>query len=210
MINLNTLNAVHLDFFKEMESIGASHAATSLSRMLGRPVKILVPSVSFYEFSNISEKLGGPENLVVSILVEMSGDLTGFILLVQDAMDARELSTAILEGMGMPEPPSDELLTEMQTSALMEVCNILSASYLGAISGLTGLTVDASVPRMVIDMAGAVMNLPAATYGEYGDVVLFLETEFVDGNSGKSLNGHFLLVPDVASFSTLLETMGIE
>lgn len=210
MINLNQLNESHLDFFKEMENIGASHAATALSNMLGRPVHLRVPSVKFYEFSEITGRLGGPENLVVSILVEMTDDLTGFILLVQDAQDAKDLSDTIITSMGMEPEESEEFLTEMQISSLMEVGNILSGSYLSAISALTGLFVNASVPRMVIDMAGAIMNLPAATYGEYGDVVLFLETEFVDANSEKSLNGHFLLVPDVNSFSILLKTMGIE
>lgn len=211
MINLNALNDAHLDFFKELESIGAGHAATALSNMLGNDILLRVPSVNFYEFSTVSDKLGGPENLVVSVLVEMTGDLTGFILLVQDAADACALSNTVIEAMGMSPEESGELLTEMQVSCLMEVSNILSGSYLSAISDLTGLHINAEVPRMVIDMAGAVMNLPAATYGEYGDVVLFLETEFVDKETRKkSLNGHFMLVPDVQSFATLLETMGIE
>lgn len=210
MINLSELNESHLDFFKEMENIGASHAATALSNMLGKPVHLRVPSVKFYEFSEIAGMLGGAENLVVSVLVEMTDDLTGFILLVQDAQDAKDLSNTIITSMGMEPEESDEFLTEMQISSLMEVSNILSGSYLSAISSLTGLFVNASVPRMVIDMAGAIMNLPAATYGEYGDVVLFLETEFVDAGSEKSLNGHFMLVPDVNSFSVLLKTMGIE
>lgn len=211
MINLNALNANHLDFFRELESIGAGHAATALSKMLGGNISLRVPSVNFYEFSKICDKLGGPENLVVSVLVEMTGDLTGFILLVQNAMDARALSNKVLEAMGMGAEESEELLTEMQISSLMEVSNILSGAYLSAISNLTGLFINAAVPRMVIDMAGAVMNLPAATYGEYGDVVLFLETEFIDMATKKqSLNGQFLLVPDAESFTKLLKTMGIE
>ncbi len=210
MINLNQLNATHLDFFKEMENIGASHAATALSTLLGRPISLRVPNVRFYEFAHISDLLGGPENLVVSLLVEMNGDLSGFILLVQSADDAQALSSSIVEAMGLEAEKSDELLSELQRSALEEVSNILSGAYLNAIAELTGLSIANSIPRMVIDMAGAVMNLPAATYGEYGDVILFLETEFIDSDNQKSLNGHFLLVPDVASFSVLLRTMGIE
>jgi chemotaxis protein CheC len=60
---------------------------------------------------------------------------------------------------------------------------------------------------MVIDMAGAVMNLPAAAYGETSDVVLFLETEYHDDE--KSLTGHFFLIPDPESYQNLLEKMGM-
>lgn len=206
--NLNDLNASQLDFFQEIENIGASHAATALSTLLNQPITLRVPNVEFCEFDHIADILDGPETLVVSLLVEMSGDLTGFILLVQKAEDARELSVSVVETMGMEVEESEALLTELQESALKEVANILSGAYLTALSQLTGLTIDSSVPKMVIDMAGAVMNLPAATYGEYGDIVLFMETEFQ--NRDEVLSGHFFLIPDIESFYVLMKTMGME
>lgn len=210
MLDLSRLNESQLDFFKEMESIGASHAANALSAMLGKTIRIKVPSIKFYEFSEISNILGGPENLAVSQLVEMAGDLSGFILLVQSVEESVSLANEAICAMGIEvEPPgADELFSQMQMSVLLEMSNILSNSYLSAISQLTGLNITCSVPRMVIDMAGAVMNLPAATYGEYGDVVLFLETKYMQND--RCLSGHVFLVPDIHSFSVLLKTMGIE
>ena len=90
-------------------------------------------------------------------------------------------------------------------SALKEVANILIGSYISAISEMTGLTIDASVPDLVFDMAGAVMNLLAVAYGEFGEQVLFMETEFCDQED--SLFGHFFLVPDVESYRTLTKKM---
>lgn len=211
MIDLSQLNESHIDFFTEIENIGASHAATALSGLLGRLVRLRVPSVAFYEFNSISDKLGGPENLVVGLLVEMTGELTGFVLLVQDANDARALSDSIVSNMGIPKEKTEDLLSEMQISVLQELANILSGAYVSAISNLTNLNVTRSVPKMVVDMAGAIMNLPAAIYGEYGDVVLFMETQFIDANTQEEVfNGHFLLVPDARSFAALLKTMGME
>ncbi len=80
-------------------------------------------------------------------------------------------------------------LEEFGTSALKEVANILIGSYITAISEMTGLKIEASVPELVFDMAGAVMNLLAVAYGDFGDRVLFMETEFSDRES--SLLGHF-------------------
>jgi len=104
-------------------------------------------------------------------------------------------------------PDENAEFSDMQVSALKEVANILIGSYITAISTLTGLRIDASVPEMVVDMAGAVMNLLAAAYGEYGDHVLFLETRFSD--KVQSIYGHFFLIPDIDSYNILMAKMGI-
>lgn len=208
--NLTELNISQLDFFRELENIGASHAATALSVMLNESITLKVPRVQFCEFNDISNILNGPENLVVGILVEISGDISGFILLVQGADDGKQLAQMLTNAMGVgeEEEPEDDFFTDLQRSAMMEVANILSGSYITAISTLTGIYINCSVPKMVIDMAGAVMNLPVIAYGQYGDYVLFLETEFYD--SEKSISGHFFLIPDVDSYQLLMEKMGIK
>lgn len=189
MFNISELNASQLDFFQELENIGASHAATALSNMLGQPISLQVSKAQFCEFNNICDILSGPETLVVALLVEMTGELNGYILLVLKADDARDLSISVIKAMGIADEQSDTFLTELQQSAILEVANILSGSYMTAMSRLTDLSVNCAVPKMVIDMAGAVMNLPMSTYGEFGDLVLFLETEFHDLD--KCISGHF-------------------
>jgi chemotaxis protein CheC len=89
----------------------------------------------------------------------------------------------------------------------MELANILCGAYITAISELTGLSISCSVPNLVIDMAAAIMNLPAAVYGQYGDSVLLLETVFTDDN--RSITGHFILIPDLESHHILMQKMGL-
>ena len=204
-MNIGELNHDQLDFFRELENIGAGHAATALSTMLNQSVNIKVPRAQFCDFDKICDLLSGPENLIVAQLVEMSGDLKGFILMVQDEEAARYLCSIVTGGL--EEAPADGQYTPLQISALQEIANILTGSYITAISSLTGLFINSSVPRLVIDMAGAVMNLPAIAYGEYGDQVLFLETEYHD--SERSVLGHFFLIPDVESYKNLLRKMGM-
>ena len=206
MMNLSELNANQLDFFTELQNIGASHAATSLSTMLNESIKLKVPRVHFCEFDHISDILGGAETLVVGLLVAISGDIDGFILLIQNAEDANQLSKSISKAMGI-ETQDDDFFSEMQLSALQEVANILAGSFVTAIATLSGLVIDCSVPSTVIDMAGAIMNLPAIIYGDYGDIVLFLETEFQDND--KTMSGHFFLMPNVDSFDKLINKMRI-
>ncbi len=207
MFDINNMNQSHLDFFQELENIGASHAATALSVMMDREIAVCVPRAQLCDYNEITTILNGPENVVAGLLVGISDDIDGFILLVLDWADAYTLTKTML-GEPADMPLDDEAeFSDMQISALKEVANILIGSYITAISTLTGLRIDASVPELVIDMAGAVMNLLAAAYGEYGDHVLFLETKFADKE--QCIYGHFFLIPDIDSYKTLMEKMGI-
>ncbi len=195
-----------LDFLKELENIGAGHAATALASMLGHEVNICVPRAQICPYEQISDILDGPETVVAGLLVGISDDLNGYILLVLKRDDAYELTKTIISQMGC-EVDEDGEFNELQISALKELSNILIGSYLSAISSLTGLRIDASVPELVLDMAGAVLNLLVSAYGEYGDNVLFMETEFVE--SAHSIFGHFFLIPDMDSYNRLMVQMGL-
>lgn len=208
MRNVNELDAYELDFFKELQNIGSSHAATALASLLGQSISIRVPHAQFFSFEDICSVVEGPEALVSALLIELSNEIGGCILMIQKVEDSRLLAQALLHEMGIKEEVKpDVLFSDMQLSALQEVSNILSGAFITAISGLTGLHIECSVPHMAVDFAAAVMNLPAAMYGKYGDTVLFLETEF--NSEGASMPGHFFLIPDVPSFDLLLEKMRV-
>ncbi len=204
---IKDISPVQLDFFKELENIGAGHAATALASMLGRPIGLNVPTAKLCDFNSVCDLLGGPENLVAGMLVGMTQDLNGSILFILTMKDASDLTAAVIAAMGIEETCFEDSLTEMQQSALMELANILCSSYINAISSLTGLVVSCTVPSLVIDMAGAIMNLPATIYGEYGDTVLLLETVFSD--DARLITGHFFLIPEVESHHILMQKMGI-
>lgn len=206
MFDLGGVPSDQLDFLKELENIGAGHAATALASMLGHEVNIQVPHAQFCEYEQICDILDGPENVVAGLLVGISDDLDGYILLVLNHSDAYELTKAIINQMGGEVDESGEF-SELQISALKELSNILIGSYISAISSLTGLRIDASVPELVMDMAGAVMNLLVSAYGDYGDNVLFMETEFVENEH--SIFGHFFLIPDIESYNRLMAQMGL-
>lgn len=203
MFDPKSIDSNQLDFFRELENIGAGHAATALAMMLSHEIGLRVPRAQFCEYSQMCDILKGPENVVAGLLVGISGELNGFILLVMDEEDAMKLAGSLLGNMtdGMSESEQ----REMQMSAMKEMANILIGSYITAISELTGLKVDASVPDLVFDMAGAVMNLLAVASVDCGDHVMFMETEFIDNS--QSLYGHFFLIPDTESYKALIRKM---
>jgi chemotaxis protein CheC len=95
----------------------------------------------------------------------------------------------------------------MEISALQEVGNILAGSYLNSLSTLTGLNLVVSVPSLAMDMAGAILSVPVILFGQVGDKVMLIETDFIEGS--EHVKGNFFLVPDEDSFEILLKSLGV-
>jgi len=203
VIAINDLNNLHIDVLREIGNIGAGNAATALSKMLDRKIDMEVPKVKILEFKDVSETLGGAEIPVVGILLKVSGDLTGSIMFILKYRDANILVNIL---MSRPMQESNEF-SEMDISALKEVGNILTGSYLSALAALTNLKIRSSVPDMAIDMAGAILSVPAIEFGKVGDTVLYIETEFSQENT--KVVGDFFLIPDVDTYDILLKALGV-
>ena len=63
-----------------------------------------------------------------------------------------------------------------------------------------------SPPAMTIDMAGAILSVPAIQFGIMGDRILLIQTQFSDDIE---INGYFILVPDLESYDKILSSLGM-
>ncbi len=202
-ISFDELNNIQMDVLKEIGNIGAGNAVTSLAKMIDKKVDMAVPKVKILGFDKVSQILGGEEMIVVGILLSVTGDMTGIMMFVLDNYAARQLVNILLGNKDSQSLEFDEL----ELSALKEIGNILTASYLNALAGLTNLKIMPSVPELAIDMAGAILSVPAIEFGKVGDSVLYIETEFSEGIT--KVFGDFLLIPDVDSYEVLLKALGV-
>ncbi|AOY77295.1 CheY-P-specific phosphatase CheC [Clostridium formicaceticum] len=202
MLNLENLNNMHLDVLREIGNIGAGNAATALANMLDKKIDMEVPNVKILDFNDVVSTLGGEESVVAGIYFNLDGDLDGNIMFLLDIVSSKIL-TSILMGR---EDYSKEL-DEMDHSALQEVGNILSGSYIASLSTLTGLNLTLSVPSLCVDMAGAILSVPAIQFGFVTDKVLLIETKLRDGND--LVKANFFLIPNATSFGTLLKSLGV-
>lgn len=200
---IDELSNMHLDVLKEIGNIGSGNAATALAKMLNRKVDMEVPRAKILEFKEVNDTLGGAELPVVGILLKINGDLTGNIMFILK-QDAAAMLVNML--MGRPENVIEDF-SEIDISALKEIGNILAGSYLSALSALTNLKIYQSVPDLAIDMAGAILSVPAIQFGKVGDTVLYIETEFSDGDD--KVVGDFFLVPDLDTYDVLLKALGV-
>ncbi len=198
------LNDLQLDALKEIGNIGSGNAATALSDMLEHSVSIAVPTIKVLDYNTVVENLGGPETLLVGILLSLKGDVTGMMMFLLH----KEFAHMVLNSLIGSEFNEEVDLDDMSQSTIQEVGNIMAAAYVNAIASLTGLTIDISVPTMSVDMAGALLSVPAIYYANISDKIILIEDEF--GHETKESTSHILLIPEVDSLQKIMESLGLD
>lgn len=205
-IDLNELNDIQYDVLREIGNIGAGNATTALSQMLNQKMDMSVPKVALIPFNQISEIMGDEDQTVVGILLGFEGDVHGMMMFLFDTKSAHHLvNTLMMQDMENGVEAGTEF-SEMEMSALNEIGNIVSGSYLTAISKLTNLKMISTVPEMTIDMIGALLSVPASEFGKYGDKLLLIQSQFGEMDF---VNGYFLMIPELESYDILLDSLGV-
>ena len=188
------------DALNELGNIGAGNAATALSQMMNNiTIRLSVTTVRLIgapEACNYIRSDG--DTNMIGVYLNIIGDIHGRMLLLLHRGSVDSLVSAITGGMD-PSTLSDE----MKASAMQEVGNIITASYINSLSMMTGLTIDESVPTVVID---TIENILAAAIVNKGKV-LFVRTQLRAESA--NVQGFFVFMPDPPSFATLMKGLGM-
>ena len=201
-LNIEKVSEQYFDVLKEIGNIGAGNATTALSQLINAKVDMSVPQVKLLEFSKLGELMGGEEQIMAGIYLCVEGDISGSIMFLLEKGSAKHLVSKLMMGM---ESPGEEF-GEMEMSALKEIGNIITGAYLNSLSTLTNLKIYPSVPDLTIDMAGAILSVPAIEFGTLGDKILLIQNQFFDDCQ---IDGYFILVPDLESYAKILSALGI-
>jgi len=201
-VDLNNMEGVYFDVLREIGNIGAGNATTALAQMLNTKVDMHVPKVDLLEFAEVGEVMGGEEQIMAGIYLVVEGDIHGSIMFLLEKSSAKALVSRLMGTTGDPDGDFDE----MEMSALKEIGNIITGSYLSSLSTLTNLNIFPSPPDISIDMCGAILSVPAIEFGTLGDKMLLIATEFTDD---VKLTGYFILCPDLESYDKILTSLGM-
>lgn len=192
----------YYDVLKELGNIGAGNAMTALSQMLQCKVDMKVPQVKLLDFCDVGEMMGGEEQIMVGVFLGVEGDITGSMMFMVEEESARHLIQKITMGM----LPAGSEFEEMGLSAMKEVGNIITGAYLNSLSTLTNLKIFPTPPALTVDMAGAILSVPAIQFGIIGDKILLIQSQFYDE---VELDGYFILLPDLESYEKILTALGL-
>ncbi len=201
-LTLSDVTQNYYDVLKEIGNIGAGNAMTALSQMMGCKIDMGVPQVELLDFADVGAAIGGEEQIMVGVFLGVEGDITGSMLFLVEQKSAKTLINKVMMGMGDP----GETFTEMELSAMQEVGNIITGAYLNSLSTLTNLKIFPSPPALTVDMAGAILSVPAIEFGIYGDQILMIQSKFFDEIE---IDGYFILVPDMDSYAKILTSLGL-
>lgn len=196
------LGPAQMDALREIGNIGAGNAATSLSQMMGSPVQMGIPTVTFLPVEDIAAEIGEGDEVVAAMFLGVQGDAPGHMLFVMSEQAARNVVDTLVGG-----PAHDDGFTEMEMSALQEVGNIMTGSYLGALAQITGLRLEPTPPAVGVDLAGALLGAALAQVAMVSDVALMLESTFGDDDTPSA--GDFLYIPTSEALATVLDRLGL-
>jgi chemotaxis protein CheC len=198
-----TLSAREMDVLREVANIGAGHAATALSTMIGSTIMISVPRVNVLDVDDVPPVVSDHEEPVAAVLLHMLGDLTGRTMLVFPSCAAVRLAELLMQR----EPSGGCALSDLDESAVMEVGNILSSAYMNALAEFMGMMLLPSPPTLKIDTSSAILEDAHVRYGLYPHQALCVESEFLLPEVDEKLRGFFLLLPDPASLGVILKSV---
>ena len=197
------MDAMHMDVLREIGNIGAGNATTALAKLINAKIDMKVPKVEMVDFQHLASIVGNEEDLMIAVMVTLSVDVDGMMMFLMDKKSGTYLIEQMMAGSGMP---VNEDFGELEFSVISEIGNIMTGSYLSALASLLNMKIDMSIPYLSIDMAGAILSVPAIEFGKIGDEVLLIQTNFGDN---MEVNGYFLLIPELQSYEKILKALGM-
>ncbi len=201
-LSLEQMTETYVDVLKEIGNIGAGNAMTALAQMLQCKVDMKVPQVRLLDLHDVATIVGSEEQLLVGVFLGVEGDITGSIMFLVELGAAKTLVKKIMMGYESGHPTLDV----MEMSAMQEVSNIITGAYLNSLSTLTNLKIFPTPPSLSIDMAGAILSVPAIEFGILGDKILLIQSQFYDE---VEIDGYFILIPDIDSYKKILTSLGM-
>ena len=192
------------DVLMEIGNIGTGNAVTALSSMINHRIEIERPNVKIMKFEEVPAMLGGPEEIKLGVLLELSGDLNGMFMFLISTKFAQTMLDKLLG----TEIEDVRNLDDMSLSAVCEIGNIMCCSYINAMTVMMDLRVHVSVPDICIDMTGAILSVPMIHFARLSDELLLIEDKYHFDD--QEVVSHILFLPEIHSLERIFKALGEE
>ncbi|MFH1089103.1 MAG: chemotaxis protein CheC [Candidatus Uhrbacteria bacterium] len=152
--------------------IGSKKVAEAFATLAGSPAEVAVSKVETVPFELAVTRLKPPGNYAVVVHAQLLIGVPGASVL----MLSREDSLALVDLLNGQEVGTTGILKDIDRSALKETLNILSNSYITALSEVTGKEITLGVPGMMTAnrIEGVLDSLKEGS--EVGETAIIFET----------------------------------
>ena len=188
-----------LETMKSIASEGIDHAAFGFSGMVGRKIQFSEPVARWVPVLTIPQVVGRPEHDAVGIYLRFTGDLVGQIMMIIPQHKALELADLLME---VPRGTTRHL-GPLERSALAELGNLCGSFFLNSIAKTVNANFRPSVPAVMVDMVGAILDVVVVTAGRISEHALLMQANFRDGP--RSLEADFWVLPDMQALEALIK-----
>ena len=198
-----TLNEMQRDALQEVANIGASHAATSLSKMVNKPIQVGIPRIDVVPIEKSIEAVPQTDP-VIGVFLQMSQETPLYVMVLLSKQSAFYLANLLLN---QPEETRDNF-SEMEESALMEVSNVMMSSFFDSITQLINVPMIPGPPVIAFDMPSAILDYALIKVGSVANQVLLFETA-VSEEGINTFDVNMFLIPEPQTIDLILEKLGM-
>lgn len=202
------INKFTLDILKEVTNIASGNAISALASFTDKELDIYIPSIQKIHFRDLSSFLGNEEDIIVAINQNVLSGFEGEILFVLDECSFKNIVFEVIQKYGLLDyKSSNDIdiydLSSLEVSTVQEIGNILTGSYLSAISELIGQEVNPSSPIISVDMAASILSHLYSLYPVFSDYIFFVNTKLSLDNI--NMNSMVFLIPKKDGFDNLIK-----
>lgn len=197
-MNSIEFNSESIDRLRELFNIGAGNAANTVSILSGVRVTITVPELYICKFPELNRYIGETGREMVGIYHNISGGLAGKVLFLISKNSGEQLTELLIQQYSVKESSEADF-----ANTLKEFSNIITGSYLNALSTMIGKKILHSIPFLAVDMVGALLDSVIATVAEKEDFVVILKT-LLTGDAGV-FDISFIFFPESDSLNRIIK-----
>lgn len=170
---------------------GMRKAAVSLSAMVGREISVDTPKLEAIPISNLLNYVGDPEIAMVGVYLLIDGALKGQALLMLALTDAFHL----IESATGSAPHTITDLSGPARSVIGTIGHTMLSAFLETVTQRLHDSAKPSLPAVMVDMAGAIIDVVAATsIVAQSDNLMVIEADFKDAD--QAMQCRFWVLPD--------------
>lgn len=197
------LSYMEKDALAEVASIACGNASAALSSMLGdREIGITNPAAKVTPLKDIVKLVGGPKKLVVGIHTQVSGDLSGNVVVVFPRGSAFSLADLL----GNKKIGATQVIEEKDQKLINGAGLAIVSSYLSALKTFLELKVDHGDPKFFSAFGESVTDFVILGLGEAEEAFLVnsFKTPF---SMGPELKGEFMFLLALKPVDSLLRAI---
>ena len=193
------MGSVAVGDWADLVSRGTDNAMSGLSEMVGTDISVSAFGLRRIPVTEIATIVGGAETMSVGIYLTVSGSADGHLMLIYDP----NIAAAFVDLLMFQPVGTTTELGDMERSALGEMGNTIGTFFLNALADSTGLDPKPSPPSVMIDMAGALLDVIIADILLTADDTYLVETTFAV--EGQEISGVFFVIPSEDLLAALIE-----